>query len=363
MSSKTIFLLGAGASKKAGVPLMKNFLDEAYDLWQQQKLGEEDAEHFKKVFNGISALQRVHSKSRLDINNLESVFATFEMAKLLNKMPNFRPKEIDNLIKSLKRLIVVTIEKKLKLPRRDHNVYPPEPYDEFIDLVKKLSTKSIPKQEVSILTFNYDIALDFALHAKRMGPNYCLDAHAASNEAINLLKLHGSLNWSTSIDNNQIIPWDLRDYFAHYSFGRGVTKWAKLGIGTHLKTFNELNNFTEIDGEPVIVPPTWNKSNYHNDLSEIWSQSAKELEKAENLFIIGFSLPETDVFFRHLYALGTAGQTPLKKFWVFDPDNSGKVEKRYQQLLGPGAKARFNYLQNTFSEAISIIERQFDYRN
>ena len=83
---KTVFLLGAGASKKAGVPLLKDFLDEADKLlWKQNILDDSDKEQFRKVFQGIANLQPIHSKSKLDIYNLESVFAIFEMGDLLKK--------------------------------------------------------------------------------------------------------------------------------------------------------------------------------------------------------------------------------------------------------------------------------------
>ena len=88
--------------------------------------------------------------------------------------------------------------------------------------------------------------------------------------------------------------------------------------------------------------------------------SCKRYEEAENLFIIGFSLPDTDIFFRYLFALCTVGETPLKKLWLFDPDKTHEVEKRYRKLLGPGAKSRFKPFQNTFEDAISIIETEFD---
>ena len=72
--SSVVFILGAGASRRAGVPLMSNFLDVAYDLW---KTGQVDdvKESFESVFEGRELLQQVLSKSRLDIHNIESVFA------------------------------------------------------------------------------------------------------------------------------------------------------------------------------------------------------------------------------------------------------------------------------------------------
>ena len=36
--SNTVFVLGAGASKKAGAPLMGDFLDAAYDLWRMKAI-------------------------------------------------------------------------------------------------------------------------------------------------------------------------------------------------------------------------------------------------------------------------------------------------------------------------------------
>ncbi len=54
---KTIFILGAGASKQAGAPLMTDFLDCAYDLLRMKTQGViESKEEFDDVFNAISEL-------------------------------------------------------------------------------------------------------------------------------------------------------------------------------------------------------------------------------------------------------------------------------------------------------------------
>ncbi len=76
----TVFILGAGASKEAGAPLMGEFLDVAHNLWKTEG---STMPAFETVFRGISRLQQVHSKAKLDIQNVESVFAAFEMAKTL----------------------------------------------------------------------------------------------------------------------------------------------------------------------------------------------------------------------------------------------------------------------------------------
>ena len=46
----------------------------------------------------------------------------------------------------------------------------------------------------------------------------------------------------------------------------------------------------------------------------------------------GYSLPEADMFFRYLYAVGTIGEASLRRVWVFNPDAG--VKPRFSALLG-----------------------------
>ena len=355
--SKTVFILGAGASKQAGVPLMGEFLDVADAIWKEGKITDKDKVHFERVFRAIGKLQMLHSKSQLDLVNLEAVFSTFEMASMLKKLPGFEQDELPDLITSMKRVIVVTIEKMLKYPFSSGYAKAAEPYGDFCKLIKELKEGRNNAPDLSIITFNYDIAVDHALYYNNLGPDYHLRAHAGTERSVSLLKLHGSLNWGSSTKHDQIIPYNLKDYFKDYSFRNILSNVSEvtLGIGSHLYDQRER---LEVKGDPVIVPPTWNKSRYHSELTEVWAQASNELEEAENIFVIGFSLPDTDIFFKHLYALGTVGDTPLKRFWVFDPDESGTVKDRYEKLLGPGALARFKYHKLTFEQALSHIDEQ-----
>ncbi|MFN7929916.1 MAG: hypothetical protein U0Y68_18610 [Blastocatellia bacterium] len=107
------------------------------------------------------------------------------------------------------------------------------------------------------------------------------------------------------------------------------------------------------------MPPSWNKADYHNALSDVWAAAARHLSEAEYIFIIGYSLPTTDSFFRHLYALGSVGPTPLRKIIVFNPDASGETDQRFRDLLGPGAKARYEYQKMTFEQANIHIKELF----
>jgi hypothetical protein len=143
-------------------------------------------------------------------------------------------------------------------------------------------------------------------------------------------------------------------FMGNYTF-----QYNNLPIGSYLKHFFETYPRLYVSPEPVIVPPSWNKNDYHKALSDVWAASARKLETAENIFIIGYSLPETDAFFKLLYALGSVGGAPLRRLYVFNPDVSGVTEKRFASLLGPAALARYQYEPLTFKDSIGFIKTLF----
>jgi hypothetical protein len=336
---------------------MADFLDVASNLHSTGKVGDK-APHFERVFKAIAALQAVHSKSQLDLNNIESIFNAFEMANILGKLPSFKPEEIQGLIDSLKKVIETTIELTIRFPTQHSHIGTPVPYDDFASLLSYIMSEAFPKRNVSVITFNYDIAIDMALYRAGIGQDYGLGSSTVPG-AVPLLKLHGSLNWALKVDDNNVIPLTLDKYLQVYHANPfHDTSICYVPIGTQLEEYFSKQNI-KVKAEPVIVPPTWNKVEQHKALSQVWACAAKELGEAEYIFIIGYSLPETDAFFRLLYALGTVGDVPFKKIEVFNPENSGKTRKRFEALLGSGAIARFNYEPLNFAQSISIIRHYF----
>jgi len=350
--SNTVFILGAGASNEAGVPLMKDFLGKAHDLWKSGKV-QRASDSFKIVFDGISTLQLVHSKHPLEIQNVESVFAAFEMAKTLQRFSNYKSEQIDMLVNAMRQVIVETVEKTFLLPHihANKNPIPPESYGNFISIINRITKSIIPKTNVAVITFNYDMALDYTLYLRNIPYNYSLGIN--DTDGIPVLKLHGSVNWALCSKCNKIIPWFVSDYLKKFPF-REVTAdypYSPLEIGSRLTSFSHCG--TPITKEPVIVPPTWNKTEYSKDLKNVWRRAAEVLNDAENIFVIGYSLPDSDLFFKYLFALGTLGKTIIRRFCVIDKDAS--VADKFRELLGPGAKQGFRFVEGIFSEQIEQV--------
>ncbi len=336
----------------AGAPLMVDFLDRAYDLLRVKTQGIiETKKEFEDVFNAISELQGVHSKAFLDLDNIEIVFGAIEMALLLRRLGTRDEDSIKKLRSSLITVIYKTLEFSIKFPARDRRIYPPKPYDGFMTTLTGVM-KDQPSQDphqFSFITFNYDLCLDFALHHSSKAFDYCLESSNNPNGSP-LLKLHGSINWGLSEDN-KILPFHIRDARFDLLFDE---EYVFYNLGSNLNKMT--SDGKPRKGPPVIVPPTWNKNSYHGQLSNVWSKAAYELASAQNIFVIGYSLPETDSFFRYLYALGSESSVRLRNFVVINKDTSGHVESRFRRLIGKGIESRFKYIAKTFDEGLPQIK-------
>jgi len=80
-------------------------------------------------------------------------------------------------------------------------------------------------------------------------------------------------------------------------------------------------------------------------LANVWWHAAKELSTAEIIIIVGYSLPESDLFFKYLLSLGGIDLMGLTDFIVIDKNPD--VIKKYYDLLGDEIRDdKFN-LNNT----------------
>jgi hypothetical protein len=265
---------------------------------------------------------------------------------------------VQRLPNALRLLIGRTLDSNVRLsytPGNGGGFDPPGGYGDLVHFISKRKQERNSRSFPTLITFNYNVALDFALHWNCIPVNYALGRPSVSGDA-ELLKLHGSLNWGKCHKCGEVIPFMLHEYFAQFHIrpriGGPRTEVAldypaRL---THLKYCDE-----NLGAAPLIVPPTWNKAAHYSQIRQLWRAAAERLATAEHIYVTGYSLPESDHFFRHLYALGTVGRTRLKRLCVINPDESGKTEARFRELLGPTALARFEYRPQRFEQCIGDL--------
>jgi hypothetical protein len=198
--------------------------------------------------------------------------------------------------------------------------------------------------------------------------DYCLKKEPISNSQIPLIKLHGSINWGRCKRCSEVVPWGLAGFIGKRPLtgmdsvnsdpyrSPGGPNELYIHIGSAMPGFrHECGDLLELRS-PAIVPPTWEKTEYNVGFENMWAHAANQLAEAENIIVIGYSLPRTDQFFPILYALGTVSRSILKRFWVFDPDTDGTVEARFHEMLGEAARQKFQRHQRTFSNAFQILQ-------
>jgi hypothetical protein len=336
--AKTVFILGAGASVEAGAPLMNNFLDTAQDLLNRGAFNaySEDEKAVKEIFRLISELEAIHSRAPIDLNNIESLFGLIEMGNIIKKIGNISPRKLNFYRESLITMITRTLEESMVFGTDSFQFSAHESYAAFASFLKKYNEKG---NSSSVLTFNYDLGLDFALQEKFKKVNYCLKKEDAQNDGFNLMKLHGSINWVVKDRNIEIVG--------------GV----KMNSENCIRISREIRYRYKKNLQPVIVPPTWNKNQYHGQLSNVWNGAANELNSADNIIIIGFSIPETDSFFKYLLGLGLMNGNRIRQIVVINKDDSAEIKARYNNLFGYGIYSRLQYVPLKFSEGINFLER------
>lgn len=351
--SRVVIILGAGASKQAGAPLMNDFIAKAQDLLLARKCDASVAADFELVFKAIGQLHAANTKSQLNVRNVESVWSAFEMAKQIGRLGQLTGEDAEKPFRAIRSVILETLERSVRYPMegKEHEKYPrpPLPYDKFGAFVAGLLKKGVA---VSIISFNYDLCAEFALSANRIGYDYCLKTEARCD--VPLLKLHGSLNWIYDQETGvQSVSFEeiLRKFQFVFSDGPHVF----LRISTALSAvLGEKNINAATATVPFIVPPSLSKTEEHSKILPVWRRACEELRTAQNILVFGYSLPENDNFFRYLYSLGTISDMGLKRFWVFDPSKN-EVEKRYVRMLGQYALDCFAVYGMTFEQALDHL--------
>jgi hypothetical protein len=85
-----------------------------------------------------------------------------------------------------------------------------------------------------------------------------------------------------------------------------------------------------IDSE--IVPPTWRKS-LPKSVKSAWSNSCKWISEANQIRVLGYSMPDTDVYIKYLLSAGIIQSKNIRQIDVICLDPCDHVKKRFDKLI------------------------------
>lgn len=308
MTNKTVFILGSGFSKDvADLPLLGKLSDEVRDhlVSIKDSIPEYDA--------ALSCLDGISSPVQ---QNIEYILTLLRSGNI------WRPREIASVRRGVSSVILDVIADVIEEKQNADGPGTRRNWDSLAALIKLWKLHSS-----TIVTFNYDVLIELASRKVYAGQ----EAHAgafyvgAFSDLANrtdpgsspfkadfkIVKLHGSTNW-------------------YYSGNDDFS-----GEPIYFDSLTQLTVRAQIDDnkgdlKKLIIPPLLDKDPYmnHSLVRLQWETAYKAIIQASNIFVLGYSLPDTDLSARLM--LEEAYQKTKANWHIFlHPSDSDLVKKRF----------------------------------
>lgn len=340
--------------------MVRDFLDCARQFYDDPVSGLDghEREHFRKVFEFKRTVAQAREKINIDLDDIEQLFGLVEMSQRLGDVdPDTRYSTVYLIAKTLelatkkKRLQVVfpagglggsVLQLQDSTSQLNPSIGPTftlDVYSFFANLIRgELDDPNKRKsRKDTVITFNYDLVLDNALSrtgglpSYHLPPSLLVEPPVEQTNSVSVLKLHGSTNWGICVNcMKSIVVLGDKVTASPAEFRRLICRKCQ-----------------KARYQPLLVPPSWDKSEYRDIMQPIWACAVNELKAATRIVIIGYSMPEADAFFKYLITLGLAGNHQLYKFMLVDI--SAAVAAKFQNLLVPIFRdRRFTFFDSGF---------------
>ena len=345
-NDKNVYLIGAGFSKEIGLPLQDDFLLVAKEVFfRNPKL----FNHFERVFEYQDKLTKMKKYLNYPLLNLEHLFNIIEMdilysgSELVRNIKNdFIRLICDVLIEKTPCPFAHNQEGRLNMDRSFHYYVP------FIQLLIKDDKENLEVHGDTIITFNYNLVIE--------GAASIYNWRRSSNRGHFKREPDNFIKFNTTFGKENIILEQVNQYFTKnrpnsyfpnqplFSEDNNAIKLLKLHGSINWKTEDKQGN-----QKTFIVPPTWYKSDVQ--IRKIWDKAYKELITAKRIIIIGYSFPETDIYVKSLLGLALNENKILQNIYFINPDKDN-AKKLCLSLLDKYFEKYCAYKEWKFSEFI-----------
>lgn len=278
MTSRVI-ILGAGFSIPAGIPQQNQILKSIFniklaDLSHLDTAIPDDIELFKKFYQYF-----VKKDNYFEIH-LEDIYTSIDKAIVRQRnIGVFDASLLLYIRESLDRLIGYVINREIKS-------------DDIEKYKEKLSFFFDKKKKIKFISLNWDFLLEKVLLEMNFKIDYEIPLKFTEDikgKGIAVLKPHGSLNWKLCPICEKIFAFFENEIW-HCKNCHGI-------YSNEVSLMNELIKKRIIIKErliPLLVTPTFLKSNFVPQLNLIMQFFYEYLIEADELHFIGYSLPLSD---------------------------------------------------------------------
>ena len=352
-----VLILGAGASHDAGVPLMAGLVEKMWEyairgMNGDEPLSPEDRKIFEKAMEVRYELDGYHGRATFDDRNIEDILSILEF-NLIGGRGSDRAK-LDAIIKAMARTIELscTVRHDGRLDRMQ--TAGPAVYRNFWHHLFKWA--EVGGALPTIITFNYDLVLERSLLQLLVGTQYNRIRATFPFPGI-ILKYYFDRSGETSYRVDYVTFGQFEDskegtalQAASGSPIEGAVNIEILKLHGSLnfakkRKEGEGNPLTTALADPYILPPIFDKLTMKWP-REMWKVALERLRGAKNIIIIGYSLPETDVYMQYFLKTAVGPNIDLNKIYVFDPvlfeggERAQGMVDRYLSCFAPQMRNR-----------------------
>ncbi|WP_020181954.1 SIR2 family protein [Methylotenera sp. 1P/1] len=358
--SENVIVLGAGFSYDAGIPLLGNFIERMWEYSIRGKAGSvtlnyEEQKILQEALKIRSEMDGYHGRVAFDDRNIEDILSMLAFNLMEGKTSD------RNKLNTFISAISTTIELACNV---NHPGIPNdgrysaisegnEVYRSFWKALFKRykEEKTLP----TIITFNYDLVLERSLFQVLINKNYNDHSDRCPFKALKI--------------DYQYPYFPAQQYLVEYTtYGYGsdrgtvikpyefkVDECASIEI---LKLHGSLNfpnsksksdslplSPTGVIDSPYILPPVSNKQSNGNG-NQTWKTALQRLREAKNVIFVGYSLPKTDMYMQFFLKAALGPNQELNRLFIFDPvlwkntAESEDMKRRYEMCFSEQLRNR-----------------------
>lgn len=328
-----IYFTGAGFSAPLGIPVMSNFIQKSKDLFQDHP---DKFKHFTEIFNLINDLSKIKLHIDLDLKNIEDIFSLLEMRHFIDG-----EKDALELYKTYIRDTIVAFT---PIPMKKVNLDGSLNWEEFWIEFKD-------KRDISLINIASFIKYLYGIDLQKQ-------FISGSGEVFgSTIKEDRDYRYSIVTLNYDKFPEMCIDYI-NDNFPNQKQKYDLSDSEVSILKYIKLHGSIESN----INIPSWNKVSNAPERGP-WRAAFELIKNANEIRILGYSLPETDAYVKYLFGVGLKESFNLQKVDIITLDSDRKTIERYKKIFDNSGILRCkvasltSYFENQFSD-----NRMINYR-
>ena len=318
--SHVVYLLGAGFSAPLGLPVMRDFLIKSKDMFA---IHPKHYASFRNIFALINQMGSIQSYYQADLFNIEEILSILEMDQ---QIAGRRSRRFARFIADVVSFYT-----------------PPDPTADVARFPGNWHERPMSENMEWLPYFYFAASLLRIRMRHQLSPDSRTFPVNPDDSNINVYSIV-TLNYDLVFEK---LSQYLTSFFPHDGRLEFALRSAPINTtGYHLVPLVKLHGSVDSDN---IIAPTWNKA-IARGILKVWTAAHKLLSSANEIRIVGYSLPVADAYIKYLLKSAVVTSPHLKRIDIICRDSDGATHARYRDFIS------FKYARFTGADICDYLE-------